>query len=111
MTLPLSELVASNAPVEVKAHRSLSTDVGDYSRFENELDIRGMLPEEATHYLERFIDAAFMSQRDQIRIVHGKGTGTLRQLVARTMKGYPFVQVMHPDKKQGGDGVTIGMLK
>lgn len=111
MTLPLSELIPATAPVEVKPHKSLSTDVGDYSRFENELDIRGMLPEEATRYLERFIDAAFMSQKVQIRIVHGKGTGTLRQLVARTMKGYPFVQVFHPEKNQGGDGVTIGLLK
>ena len=111
MTLPVSELIPANPPIEVRPHKSLKTDVGDYSRFENELDIRGMLPEEATMYLERFIDAAFMSQRDQVRIVHGKGTGTLRQLVARTMKGYPFVQVHHPEKNQGGDGVTIGVLK
>ncbi|HUR30387.1 MAG TPA: Smr/MutS family protein, partial [Saprospiraceae bacterium] len=79
-------------------------------KFENELDIRGMLPEEASHYLERFIDAAFMSNRDQIRIVHGKGTGTLRQLVARTMKGYPFKSIQFAEKAQGGDGVTIGLL-
>ena len=110
MTLPITELVPANAPVEVKVHRSLSTDVGDYSRFENELDIRGMLPEEASHYLDRFIDAAFMSSRPQIRIVHGKGTGTLRQLVAKAMKKYPFKQVLHPEKNQGGDGVTIGLL-
>jgi dsDNA-specific endonuclease/ATPase MutS2 len=45
-----------------------------------------------------------------IRIVHGKGTGTLRQLVARKMKGYPFKTIRHPDKKEGGDGVTIGEL-
>ena len=110
MTLPVSELLPANAPVEINPHKSLQADVVDYSKFENELDIRGMLPEEASHYLERFIDAAFMSSRDQIRIVHGKGTGTLRQLVARTMKGYPFKSIKHPDKKEGGDGVTIGML-
>ena len=88
----------------------LTKDIGDYSRFENELDIRGMLPEEASHYLERFIDAAFMSSQYQIRIVHGKGTGVLRQLVARKMKSYPFKEVTHPEKNQGGDGVTIGIL-
>ncbi len=110
MTLPLSELLPANAPVEVNPRRSLHTDVVDYTRFENELDIRGMLPEEATHYLERFIDAAFMSHPDQIRIVHGKGTGTLRLLVAKKMKGYPFKQIFHPEKNQGGDGVTIGLL-
>lgn len=110
MTLPVSELIPANAPVEVQPHKSLRTDVEDYSRFDNELDIRGMLPEEASHYLERFIDAAFMSSQNQIRIVHGKGTGTLRQLVAKTMKGYPFKQILHPEKNQGGDGVTIGIL-
>ena len=110
MTLPIHELLPANAPIEVQPQRSVQSDVVDYSKFENELDIRGMLPEEATHYLERFIDAAFMSQHDRVRIVHGKGTGTLRQLVARIMKGYPFKSIQHADKKEGGDGVTIGLL-
>ena len=110
MTLPITELIPAKAPVELQPQRSLQTDVVDYTRFQNELDIRGMLPEEATHYLERFIDAAFMSNQDQIRIVHGKGTGTLRQIVARIMKGYPFKSIQHPEKNQGGDGVTIGMI-
>ncbi len=110
MTLPLSELLPAQAPVEVNPHRSIRSDVEDYSKFENELDIRGMLPEEASIYLERFIDAAFMSSQAMIRIVHGKGTGTLRQLVAKKMKGYPFKSVGHPDKKEGGDGVTIGYI-
>ncbi len=110
MTIPMSELLPANPPVEINPHRSLQADVVDYSRFDNELDIRGMLPEEATHYLERFIDAAFMSSQDQIRIVHGKGSGTLRQLVARIMKSYPFKSLQHPEKNQGGDGVTIGIM-
>ncbi|MEP6645669.1 MAG: Smr/MutS family protein, partial [Saprospiraceae bacterium] len=110
MTIPFSELVPAKAPIEIKTQRSLQTDVVDYTRFENELDIRGMLPEEATHYLERFIDAAFMSSQYQIRIVHGKGTGALRQLVARTMKVYPFKSIQFAEKNQGGDGVTIGIL-
>ncbi|MEO6130758.1 MAG: Smr/MutS family protein [Saprospiraceae bacterium] len=110
MTIPISELVPAKAPVEIKSQRSLQTDVVDYTRFENELDIRGMLPEEATHYLERFIDAAFMSNQYQIRIVHGKGTGALRQLVARTMKVYPFKSIQFAEKNQGGDGVTIGII-
>lgn len=110
MTLPVSELLPANAPVEIQQHRSIQSDVMDYTRFENELDIRGMLPEEAVQYLERFIDAAFMSHQDLVRIVHGKGTGALRQLVARTMKTYPFKSITHPEKNQGGDGVTIGIL-
>ena len=110
MTLPISELIPSKAPVEVKPHTSIKKDVVDYTHFEGELDIRGMLPEEATRFLERFIDAAFMSSLPHVRIVHGKGTGTLRQLVAKKMRGYPFKEVFHPDKAQGGDGVTIGVL-
>ena len=111
MTLPLHELVPAKEPVEIKTHRSLQADVEDYSKFENELDIRGMLPEEATQYLEKFIDAAFMSHLDRVRIVHGKGTGVLRKLAGRIMKGYPFKSIHHPDKKEGGDGVTIGLLR
>ncbi len=110
MIMPLTELVAANAPVEVVKHKSLTKDVADYSKFVNELDIRGMMPEEASHYVDRFIDAAFMSSQTLIRIVHGKGTGTLRQLVAKRMKKYPFKEVSHPEQKEGGDGVTIGVL-
>ena len=110
MTIPVHELLPANAPVEINPHKSLQSDVMDYSKFENELDIRGMAPEEATHYVERFIDAAFMSNRHEIRIVHGKGSGALRQLVQRVMKSYPFQSVMHPERNQGGDGVTIGIL-
>jgi DNA mismatch repair protein MutS2 len=110
MTLPLSELVPSGAPVETNAHRSIKTDTGDYTRFENELDIRGMLPEEATRFVERFIDASFLSSQSQVRIVHGKGTGVLRKLVERIMKAYPFQSVYHPDRTEGGDGVTIGVI-
>ncbi len=110
MTIPMTELLHSNSPIEVNPHKSVQANVVDYTKFENELDIRGMLPEEASHYLERFIDAAFMSSTSQVRIVHGKGTGTLRQLVKGVMKAYPFTSVAHAEKNQGGDGVTIGTL-
>lgn len=110
MTIPSSELIPARNPLEVRTERSVKADVVDYSKFENELDIRGMPPEEATHYLERFIDAAFMSGSFQVRIVHGKGTGVLRQLTKRVMKDYPFKSIEHAEKNQGGDGVTIGIL-
>nr|MDQ3015673.1 Smr/MutS family protein [Bacteroidota bacterium] len=110
MTLPLTELLHANSPIEVKPHKSVQAIVEDYSKFENDLDIRGMLPEEASHYLDRFIDAAFMSSTHQVRIVHGKGTGTLRQLVKGVMKKYPFKSIQHAEKNQGGDGVTIGII-
>ncbi len=110
MTMPLTELIPANAPIKITTQKSLTKDVSDYTKFVNELDIRGMLPEEATNYVDRFIDAAFMSNETIIRIVHGKGTGALRQLVGRRMKKYPFKEISHPEQKQGGDGVTIGIL-
>lgn len=110
MTIPFKDLVQSGSPIEVKPHRSIQTQTEDYTRFENELDIRGMLPEEALRFIERFIDAAFLSRVHEIRIVHGRGTGALRNLVQRTMKGYPFTNVFHPVREAGGDGVTIGTL-
>lgn len=110
MTIAFRDLIKSGSPVEVKHYKSVQTQTDDYSRFENELDIRGMLPEEALRFLERFIDAAFMSKAHEIRVVHGKGTGALRNLVKKTMKGYPFKDVFHPVREAGGDGVTIGTL-
>lgn len=110
MTLPLSQLLPAKQPLDIKSERSVQRQTSDYSKFENELDIRGMTPEEALRFLERFIDAALMSRHDRIRIVHGKGTGALRRLVINAMKSHKFREVYHPAREEGGDGVTIGVI-
>lgn len=75
--------------------------------FDPELDIRGKSREEALPILDRFINDAIMHEVLYVRIVHGKGTGILRNTVREVSKGYPISKIKHEDPKLGGDGVSI----
>ncbi|MFN4144897.1 MAG: endonuclease MutS2 [Runella sp.] len=80
--------------------------------FSFNLDIRGKRGEEAIIDLDDFINNALMLGYDQLRIVHGKGDGILRQLVRNHLKSFKQVGKMtdeHPDR--GGAGVTIVEMK
>jgi DNA mismatch repair protein MutS2 len=73
-----------------------------------ELDLRGLIVEDALEELDRRLDAAFLAGLPLIRVIHGKGTGRLRQAIRQTLKGNPYVasfEAGHPG--EGGDGVTV----
>lgn len=77
-----------------------------------EIDLRGQNVEEALTYLDRFIDQCILSNIENITIIHGKGTGTLRKSVNSHLKNHPNVC----EKRlgvfgEGEDGVTIVRLK
>lgn len=76
--------------------------------FSAKLDIRGSRGEEALGKVDALMDNAAMFGVPELRIVHGKGDGILRQLVRNHLKSYPMVSHMqdeHADR--GGAGVTI----
>ncbi len=73
-----------------------------------ELDIRGMMKEEAYPLIENFLDKAIIGNFLEIRIIHGKGSGALRDLVRNCVKGYKEIkETYHPPHEYGGDGITI----
>lgn len=76
--------------------------------FSTQLDVRGLYPSEALNQLEVYMDDALILGLKQIRIVHGKGNGVLKNQVRQALKGYHQIAQMaydHPDR--GGEGVTI----
>jgi len=76
-----------------------------------ELDIRGARVEDALPRLEQYLDAAYMSGMPFVRIIHGKGTGALRQAVQQMVKDHPLVRSWERGgEKEGGDGVTVVQL-
>jgi len=80
--------------------------------FSFNLDIRGKRGEEAMIELDELINNAIMLGYDELRIVHGKGDGILRQLVRNHLKTFKQVGKMtdeHPDR--GGAGVTLVQMK
>jgi DNA mismatch repair protein MutS2 len=73
-----------------------------------ELEVRGMTVGEAMPLIEQHLDAAFRAGMPQVRIVHGKGTGTLRRAIRDALRGHPLVKSLStPPPKEGGEGVTI----
>ncbi len=76
-----------------------------------ELDLRGQRGDEALDALERFMDAAFLAGLPFVRIIHGKGTGRLREVVRQALKTNTHVRSFEPGgEKEGGEGVTVAML-
>jgi len=73
-----------------------------------ELEVRGMTIDEAMPLVEQHLDAAFRAGLPQVRIVHGKGTGTLRRAIRDALSTHPLVKSLStPPLKEGGEGVTI----
>ena len=76
-----------------------------------ELDLRGQRADDAEYALERYLDAAFLAGLPFVRIIHGKGTGRLREMVRQMLKNNPQVKSCEPGgEKEGGDGVTVAKL-
>ena len=77
----------------------------------NEVHLRHLTVDEAIPKLDQFLHDAFMAGLFQVRVIHGKGTGTLRQLVRRQLARHPLVKSYRPgDYGEGGDGVTMAEL-
>lgn len=73
-----------------------------------EIDLRGMDTVEAICVLDRYMDEAMRAKLAQVRIIHGKGTGALRQAVHQSLKRNKFVKKFRLGVYgEGEDGVTI----
>lgn len=78
----------------------------------SEIDLRGMMADEAVAVVERFIDTAQMRHIEEVRIIHGKGTGVLRQAVQQCLRRNPQVKSFRLGKYgEGETGVTVAQLK
>ncbi|MCG3089332.1 endonuclease MutS2 [Sporosarcina cyprini] len=77
-----------------------------------ELDLRGERYEDAIHRTEKYLDDALLSNYHQVSIIHGKGTGALRQGIQTYLKNHPRVKSYRfGEAGEGGHGVTVVQLK
>ncbi|MBE0431336.1 MAG: endonuclease MutS2 [Dehalococcoidia bacterium] len=73
-----------------------------------ELDLRGKRADEVELALDDYLDSASLANLSQVRIIHGYGTGTVRQIVRDMLASHPLVLSFRPGEQgEGGDGVTI----
>jgi len=73
-----------------------------------EIDVRGMVVDDALMELDRRLDAASLAGMPYVRVIHGKGTGRLRAAIRQSLRDNPYVASFKPgEANEGGDGVTI----
>ena len=90
----------SETPVEVMSSRR--------SSFKQQLDVRGMRADEALQAVMYYMDDAILLSVSQVRILHGTGTGALRQAIRQYLSTLPGIKDFHDEHVQfGGSGITV----
>ncbi|MBQ3150876.1 MAG: endonuclease MutS2 [Clostridia bacterium] len=116
MRVPQKELRLSDKKQESEKPKYRNTASGVESRLnlaaETRLDLRGMIVDDCLIELDRFIDYSLRTGVNDFTVVHGKGTGALKNAVRQYLKKCPFVKTSRPGVfGEGEDGVTIVTLK
>lgn len=116
-TVKTDRLTVTSAQPKSTAKSSVSMQTIDsgYERqlnFKQEIDLRGMRADEAVQAVTYFIDDAIRFSIPRVRILHGTGTGALRQAVRSLLASTPGVESFHDeDVRFGGAGITVVNLK
>jgi DNA mismatch repair protein MutS2 len=77
----------------------------------HELDLRGLIVDEALENLDKYLDDAYVAGLKEVRIIHGKGTGALREAVMAHLKKHRQIKSFRMgDYNEGGTGVTVAEL-
>ena len=102
-------LLEQDNPYRAKgAHPKHSGREMKLSAMPSEVDLRGMDSVDAIGVLERYLDEAMRSNLKQVRIIHGKGTGTLRAAVQQALRKNKYIKKFRLGVYgEGEDGVTI----
>lgn len=110
--VPLNELAALN---ESEAPATVHDPIVRFdmpSTFSTEIDLRGLRAEEAIQKVDKFIDEALLVGLQEIRIIHGKGTGALKDTINQFLNKHPAVKTQRQGEwNAGAAGVTVVTLK
>ena len=121
MTIPLSRLTGTkktNFPVDKLSRQnsrfqSIYDDINEKRKtFNPTLDLRGQRADEALENLQHFLDDAQLLSEKELRILHGKGYGILKQIIRDYLQGNRDVRSYRSERLElGGDGITVVQLK
>ncbi len=105
-------LLIEGGKVEVKSVAEKSAAALRTMSVAPEIDLRGMMSDEAVLQMERYLDSAVMAKLKQVTIIHGKGTGALRTAVQNALKHNKLVKSFrHGNFGEGEMGVTVVELR
>ena len=110
----LNNLILANEKTKTvsKQNQYSSKIILEKAEFDYNLDLRGLMKDEAIIALDNFMDKVIMYGMHKIKILHGRGTGAIKQVVQNYLKNYPHVKEYKYESDQfGGDGVTSVEMK
>ena len=96
-------------PAKIK-YSTNQTSKFELKRYEmsSKLDLRGYHTEDALDEVENYLDKASLANLTPVYIIHGYGTGALKQAVREFLKTSPYVAKFRPgEDSEGGDGVSV----
>ncbi len=107
--VPISRSEVKQTKVENKTIGRINQEIGERKLvFKPNIDVRGMRAEEALQKIREFVDEAIMIDVNELRILHGKGNGILRELIQNYLRTEPVVKSCRDEHVQfGGSGITI----
>ncbi len=106
---PREEAVAAGYLSGTASPRRITSE--GWSPVESQLDLRGLTTEEARYRLDRYLNEAYMEGLNTVRVVHGKGTGAVRQAVRDLLADHPLVRSHETaEQREGGEGATVVKL-
>jgi DNA mismatch repair protein MutS2 len=114
MRAPRAELVSLGAS---KPSSSSAVNLAPRPRVQDEgaaaeINLVGLTVDEALPQVDKFLDNAAISERREVRVIHGFGQGKLRKAVAGLLEGHPHVAAFRlGEGREGGAGATIVELK
>lgn len=92
--------------------QSGATGLETAQKISAEISLRGMTVDEGLYQLEKYLDQALLAGLNRFRVIHGKGTGVLRQAVQQYLKGNSMVKSFtFAEQNEGGLGATVVELK
>jgi DNA mismatch repair protein MutS2 len=110
MKIDVNELVPVKKEEKVETTYSSYSD--DSAGQKVRIDIRGERADQAEFEVLKFLDGAYSAGLNRVEILHGKGTGALKEMVQRILKDYDKVNSFHfAPIESGGDGITIAEFK
>ena len=99
---------ANNAKISVLASMYENKYHSNTTSAIDEVRLRHLTVDEALLKLEQYLNDAFMTGLYQVKVIHGKGTGTLRRVVQEHLAKHPLVESYRPGNYgEGGNGITI----
>ncbi len=100
------------APADRKPRRAAKEPAAELDEAPTEINLIGQRVEPALEELDAYLDRALLASGKEVRVVHGHGSGRLRDAVRRHLRTHPGVSTIRPgEANEGGDGATVVTLR